>query len=339
MTSIVTKGLLVRSDIAPYDGVNDTVTRRDSTGGTITSLPINDFVDVLQVYGNGVSRTFGTVKNCVNRIGSTRNRTLSFSPGTWVIDQDLTIGSNFTCYVPAGCVFSVSSGKTLTFSGPVIRDAQTWTSGSGTVTESGTRYFSGAESHSGSVTFSGAVTMGTASITAATLTTPVISSLVVSGATVTTTGVLDRDVTVATVNNTAVETTVATTTVPANTLSTNRKIRLTAYGKLVNNSGGNESVTIKTIWGGSAISNGLTAIASGASRYYKIVSEVDALNATNSQLVAHAINDGASTMAFQASELFAKDDTTALALAISATLSTASANLTFSLFSATWELL
>ncbi len=136
MTSIVTKGLLVRSDIAPYDGVNDTVARRDSTGGTITSLSINDFVDVLQVYGNGVSRTFGTIQTCINRIGSTRNRTLLFSPGTWVIDQNLTIGSNFSCYIPAGCVFSVSSGKTLTFSGPVIRDSITWTSGSGTVTES-----------------------------------------------------------------------------------------------------------------------------------------------------------------------------------------------------------
>ena len=67
-----------------------------------------------------------------------------FRPGTWEIDDNLTIGNNFTALVLGGCVFQVASGKTLTFSGPVIRHAQTWTSGSGTVTESGTRFMSGA---------------------------------------------------------------------------------------------------------------------------------------------------------------------------------------------------
>ena len=165
MTTVI-KGKVVRSDLSVWDGVESTVSRRDSTGGTITSLPINDFVDVLQAYGNGTNYTLEAISRCVNHIGS-RSRTLIFSPGTWTIDDDLTIGSNFTCRIAAGAVFSVSSGKTLTFNGPVIRDSNTWTSGSGTVTESGTRAFTGTntfagtethtatETHSGTITHSG----------------------------------------------------------------------------------------------------------------------------------------------------------------------------------------
>lgn len=146
----VTKGKIVRSDLHVYDGIEETVARKDSTGGTIISLPVGDLVDVLGAYGDSYTRR--TIVRCVNAIGS-KTRTLVFRPGTWEIDDDLTIGSNFTAFVPAGCVFQVASGKTLTFSGPVIRQAQTWTSGSGTVTESGTRYFSGTIDFSDAVIF------------------------------------------------------------------------------------------------------------------------------------------------------------------------------------------
>lgn len=141
MTTVV-KGKILEQDISHWDGVTRTAVRRDGTGGTATGNALGHEVDVLEVYGSGSSYTWQTITDCINRIGSAAV-TLVFKPGTWTIDQNLTIGSNFVCRVPAGCVFDVSSGKTLTFSGPVIRDYATWTSGSGTVTESGTRTYSG----------------------------------------------------------------------------------------------------------------------------------------------------------------------------------------------------
>lgn len=153
MTTVI-KDKILRSDIVHYDGITKTSSRKDSTGGTISGLKLGVEVDVLQVYGSGVDYTKSTIQKCINAIGSA-SVTLVFNPGTWTIDENLTIGSNFTCRVPAGAVFNVSSGKTLTFSGPVIHDSATWTSGSGTVTESGTRVFTGAESHSGTETHTG----------------------------------------------------------------------------------------------------------------------------------------------------------------------------------------
>lgn len=149
MSSVI-KGAILRQDQAVYDGVDKNATRKDSGGGTVTGLKIGWEVDVLMAYGNGESYTRQTIADCVARIGSAQ-ATLVFNPGTWVIDADLTIGSNFACRVPAGCVFQVASGKTLTFNGPVYRDSNTWTSGSGTVTESGTRYIAGKIDLSGAV--------------------------------------------------------------------------------------------------------------------------------------------------------------------------------------------
>lgn len=152
--SIVTKGKIFRQDMEHWDGISKTANRKDSTGGTVSGLVVGHEVDVLATYGNGENYTWQTVNDCTRRIGSA-SCTLIFNPGTWTIDQNLTIGSNFTCRIPAGCVFSVSSGITLTFSGPVIRDSSTWTSGSGTVTESGTRTFTGL------IDLTGAVIQGT----------------------------------------------------------------------------------------------------------------------------------------------------------------------------------
>ena len=131
MTTVI-KGKVVRSDLAVWDGIEPRVSRRDSTGGTISSLPVNDFVDVLEAYGSGLDFTLSTINRCTTALGS-KSRTLVFRPGTWTIDDNVTIASNFTIRVPAGAVFDVSSGKTLTFSGPVLKESYTWTSGSGTV--------------------------------------------------------------------------------------------------------------------------------------------------------------------------------------------------------------
>lgn len=141
MTTVV-KGKILRQDQHVWDGATKTAARKDATGGTITGTVIGHEVDVLMAYGNGDSYTWQTIRDATRSIGSA-SVTLVFNPGTWTIDQDLTIASNFTCRIPAGCVFDVSSGKTLTFSGPVIRDSNTWASGSGTVTEAGTRTLSG----------------------------------------------------------------------------------------------------------------------------------------------------------------------------------------------------
>lgn len=141
MTTVI-KDKILRSDLVHYDGREKTMSRKDSTGGTITGLKHGVEVDVLQVYGGGTDYNKSTIDKAVAAIGSA-SVTLVFNPGTWTIDDNLTVASNFVIRVPAGAIFSVNSGKTLTFSGPVIRDAQTWTGGSGTVTENGTRYFSG----------------------------------------------------------------------------------------------------------------------------------------------------------------------------------------------------
>ena len=126
----VTRGRILRGDQANWDGKTATATRPDATGGTITGLAIGNEVDVLQVYGSGTSRSRGTILNAIQQIGST-TVALVFAPGTWTIDDDVTIASNFTCKIPRGVLFEISSGKTLTFSGPVYADSSTFTSGAG----------------------------------------------------------------------------------------------------------------------------------------------------------------------------------------------------------------
>ena len=129
----VTRGKIHRGDQALWDGKVSSVTRIDATGGTITGQPINDFVDVLQIFGAGSSKTVGTINTATAYIGSTNKVCLFFAPGTWTIDADVTIPASFSNRIAAGCVFAVSSGKTLTFSGPVYVEHNTWFSGAGTV--------------------------------------------------------------------------------------------------------------------------------------------------------------------------------------------------------------
>ena len=132
----IVRGKIQRGDIALWDGATKTVSRVDATGGTVTGLTVGDSVDVLQVFGSGTSRTRGTIATATGTIGST-NTALLFSTGTWTIDDDLTIPSNFTCLVPAGCVFDVASGKTLTLAGSTFLQNSTWSSGAGTAVITG----------------------------------------------------------------------------------------------------------------------------------------------------------------------------------------------------------
>lgn len=129
----IVRGKIIRDDVAWWDGVNANSTRTDATGGTITGRALNDFVDVLQVFGSGSSRTVGTIDAALKFIGST-SCCMRFAPGTWTIDANVTIPSTISCHIAAGCVFAVSSGITLDFDGPVYVENETWFSGDGTVT-------------------------------------------------------------------------------------------------------------------------------------------------------------------------------------------------------------
>lgn len=126
----VVRGLIQRGDLALFDGRTTVATRTDATGGTLTGLVVGDYVDVAQVYGGGTSLTSTTIAAAVARVGSA-TVCLSFVPGTWTITANTTIPSNISCHVPAGCVFSISSGITLTINGQVIAGAYQIFSGDG----------------------------------------------------------------------------------------------------------------------------------------------------------------------------------------------------------------
>ena len=127
----IQRGKVQRGDLANWDGNTSAVTRVDATGGTITGLAVGNEVDVLQVYGSGTARTLGTMSAAVQKISG--NVTLVFAPGTWDVTDDITIPSNFTCHVPAGCVFDVTTGKTLTINGHVQAGQYQIFSGAGTI--------------------------------------------------------------------------------------------------------------------------------------------------------------------------------------------------------------
>lgn len=133
MAGTITRGKVIRADLAQWDGKTATYSRRDATGGTTTGLAVGNEVDVLQVFGAGADRTRASIVSTLNHI-NTSDVTLAFAPGTWTIDSSLTIGANFTCRIPSGCIFSVSAGQTLTFDGDVhVEDPDNWYTGSGTV--------------------------------------------------------------------------------------------------------------------------------------------------------------------------------------------------------------
>jgi hypothetical protein len=119
MTGTITRGKVIRADLANWDGKTATHSRIDATGGTVTGLAIGNEVDVLQVFGSGSNRTRGTLAAAVQHIGST-SVVLALAPGVWTIDAALTIPSNFTLYLPRGCVLTPSSGVTLTINGPIV---------------------------------------------------------------------------------------------------------------------------------------------------------------------------------------------------------------------------
>ena len=130
----ITRGKVLRGDLALYDGKTKTSSRPDATGGTTSGLVVDNRVDVLQKFGAGSTQTDATITAAITYIGSS-TATLVFAPGTWTIDASVTIPATMPCIIPAGCVFDVAASKTLTFSGDVhVEYPASWTTGSGTVT-------------------------------------------------------------------------------------------------------------------------------------------------------------------------------------------------------------
>ena len=115
----ITRGKILRADVALWDGKTKTASRVDATGGSVEGLTVGDYVDVLQVFGDGQTRNVSTITAALNFIGTGTNSTLLWSSGTWTIDSDVTIPANLANWITGGCVFSISTGVTLTFSGPV----------------------------------------------------------------------------------------------------------------------------------------------------------------------------------------------------------------------------
>ena len=124
MTSIVTKAKAGNQDFNLYDGVNETFERIDSTGGTQTINKVFTYVDVLNVYGNGVTRTRGVIEQAKRSVGSSKKLHFLFS-GTWTIDDNLTIPSNIVVEFEHGASFQITSGKTVTINGPLIVNGDT----------------------------------------------------------------------------------------------------------------------------------------------------------------------------------------------------------------------
>lgn len=133
MSSTITRGKVIRADLANFDGRTFSVQRLDATGGTVSGVPVGNEVDVLQVYGSANNRNVSAITNAVQMIGESVTATLVFAPGSWVIDSNVTIPSNFACRIPGGCSFVVAFGRTLTFEGPVYADSSDFHTGTGDV--------------------------------------------------------------------------------------------------------------------------------------------------------------------------------------------------------------
>ncbi len=135
MTGSTIKGQIQREDLALFDGNTMTATRPNSSGGVQTGNRVGDAVDVKLIHGG--SSNSASFQKAIDAMG-TQNGSLLFTPETWNITANITVPANVTLIVPAGCVFNIDSGITITNAGILFRYHKTFTSGSGTFTQSGT---------------------------------------------------------------------------------------------------------------------------------------------------------------------------------------------------------
>ena len=134
MTGTTIKGQIQREDLALFDGKTLVAQRPNSSGGTQTGNRMGDAVDVKLIHGGTANAA--SFQAALDSMG-TANGALLFTPETWTIAANVTVPANVTLIVPAGCVFSINSGITVTNNGILIRYHKTYTSGSGTFTQNG----------------------------------------------------------------------------------------------------------------------------------------------------------------------------------------------------------
>ena len=131
MTATANYTKILRSDFQAWDGREKTGSKRDFTGGRTIGLKINNYVDVLQAYGQGTNRTYGTLSSAVVQVGEA-NVEFEIAPGTWTITSNLTIPSNISLRFPKGAVLDVASGITLTLNCGIVAGLNQIFSGAGT---------------------------------------------------------------------------------------------------------------------------------------------------------------------------------------------------------------
>ena len=133
MSSTDVKAKVGKEDLNAWGGnATKTFARRTSDGGSVTLHRVHNFVDVLQVYGDGTTPAHTTLADAIVGIEG-QECCIELAPGTWPVTANLTIPSTITVYLRRGATFSVSAAVTLTLSGPVIAEESTWYSGAGTV--------------------------------------------------------------------------------------------------------------------------------------------------------------------------------------------------------------
>lgn len=135
MSTTIEKSPIGEQDISHWDGTSTTTFSRETSAGyDITMLKTGAVVDVLVSYGGGVNYTLDAISAAMSAIGATNKVGLVLRPGTWDIDDDVTITSNICLVIPPGCKFTVAAGKTATIQGPVVAGPYQWIYGTGTAT-------------------------------------------------------------------------------------------------------------------------------------------------------------------------------------------------------------
>lgn len=134
MTTI-NKGLIAAEDVYLWPGTEatKTFTRESSGGHSLTLHAFGGEVDVLMVYGAGVNFTAATINAALTAVGTTYKRALVLRPGSWVLEDNVTIPANVTLVFCPGAIIT-TTGYTLTINGEIQAGHFQIFTGTGTTT-------------------------------------------------------------------------------------------------------------------------------------------------------------------------------------------------------------
>ena len=131
MTNTITKRLIGRQDIKPWDGVNETFSYTTDDSVDLTLHRCGNVVDVLAAYGYHSTRTSAVINTALTAI-STSQVAIELAPGDWVISANVSIPANVTLLVPPGARLQVATGKTVTIASQPIAGPYQWIELTGT---------------------------------------------------------------------------------------------------------------------------------------------------------------------------------------------------------------